>query len=788
MRKRSKMKKQGKCMKKIILSLVLAVSATLSIQAQASLNYPIVIYKTNGDSIESILGGGITRVKPDSNGKPVWMFDCNDDDARLEMDDVAEIILRTEAEYTPRLRKALIDFYQAMGGSNWKYNKNWCTDKPLKEWDEHTLSWVSEDDTEFVLSGIQVENAQGSIPECILKMGPLGAVSIDGNVTGELPEWLGKNPSMGLIQIGDSKGIGGLTGDIPEKLWPMDLYLEHNKFTGTLPADLLVYKMDRSYDGSTFEVRLNYNDYSGKIPEAVLNHPRLSEFWYRFVLQKGHLDLTDLWGKISAPSVSFKDINNQTIDLGDIYSKHKYTLLYLGRYGDVWSTQLNRLLIPLYNAYKNLDASNLEVVELNMQSDPMLSDEMIPQVVEIQNIPWINVRWDVWTDWEVLKDHLMSPLVYSMYYNDDDDFYMPNLFLVDQQGKIVWTSMVDNTGQRQHSLTYNANIFSVLEDKIGKVDYGVYQSTDFFMDGDYAILQSASIGNGYDIVFMGDGFVDKDMGYGGVYEKRMNEAMENFFAIEPFRSLRNRFNVYMVKAVSKYEGNFDEDTHAIDTDDDKAFGYVSKVKELRPGRPKRAIVINKNTANVNSFCSLHVSDSSWVAYMKDGGMDAGSICHEAGGHGVGLLFDEYIGYGNHGTTLSAQDKVALDIEWTKFGRGANVDYHADPAEVKWAKFINDPRYAAEELGAYEGCFLVEHGAYRPTVNSVMNDYVFKAFNAPSREAIYKSVMSESLGKDWTYDYETFVSFDEAGRAEYANCMNKNATRALTRGTHNVKTK
>ena len=51
MRKRSKMKKQGKCMKKIILSLVLAVSATLSIQAQASLNYPIVIYKTNGDSI-----------------------------------------------------------------------------------------------------------------------------------------------------------------------------------------------------------------------------------------------------------------------------------------------------------------------------------------------------------------------------------------------------------------------------------------------------------------------------------------------------------------------------------------------------------------------------------------------------------------------------------------------------------------------------------------------------------------------------------------------------------------
>jgi hypothetical protein len=48
----------------------------------------------------------------------------------------------------------------------------------------------------------------------------------------------------------------------------------------------------------------------------------------------------------------------------------------------------------------------------------------------------------------------------------------------------------------------------------------------------------------------------------------------------------------------------------------------------------------------------------------------------------------------------------------------------------------------------------------------MNDYAFKAFNAPSREAIYKYVMQETEGDGWTYDYETFVTFDEAGRAEF----------------------
>lgn len=757
-------------MKRIIIALTMAIAATMSIKAQQVPVHdnPVTIYKTNGDSLEWTLGGmGITFLKPNSDGKPVWMFDTNDV-AKYEMDDVAEIKLRTEAEYTPMLKKALLEFYQALDGPNWKYNTNWCSEKPLKEWgvinnEEYTLFWYDGIVCNW-LGGIQVENAKGSIPECILNMGPLSGIDIDGNVTGELPDWLGKNPSMNFIKIGDSKGVGGLTGDIPQSLWRMELQLEHNKFTGPLPADLLVYKMDHSYDGSTFEVRLNHNDYSGKIPDAVLKHPRLSEFWHRFVLQKGHMDLTDLWGKISAPKVTLTDINNQTFNLGDIYSSHKYTLIYLGRYGVEWSNQLNRLLIPQYNAYKDLDASNLEVVELNMSSDWYNSDDMIAENVQYNNIPWINVRSDVWRDWEVAKDPLMDVLVRSMVYNDDNDFYMPVLFLVDQQGKIVWTSMVDNTGNRQHSVAYNANVYSVLEDKLGHVDYNIYTSTDFSKDGEVTTLQMASDGTGFDIVIMGDGFVDRDMDAGGLYETRMREAMEQFFALEPLKSLRNRFNVYMVKAVSKYDGNFNGDTHAIDFSDDKAFAYVDKVTTLIPSRPKRAIVIYKTITNTLPSTSIHF-DASWVAYMSSGAIDEG-LCHEAGGHGVGRLLDEYVVSAYQDETLSDEEKANYDTEWNMVGRGANVDYHADPAEVKWARFISDQHYKAEELGVYEGAWLTGHGVYRPTVNSLMNDYAFKAFNAPSREAIYKYVMQETEGDGWTYDYETFVTFDEAGRAEF----------------------
>ena len=34
------------------------------------------------------------------------------------------------------------------------------------------------------------------------------------------------------------------------------------------------------------------------------------------------------------------------------------------------------------------------------------------------------------------------------------------------------------------------------------------------------------------------------------------------------------------------------------------------------------------------------------------------------------------------------------------------------------------------------------------------------FNAPSREAIYNRIHKLALGKDWQYDYETFVEYDQ----------------------------
>ena len=304
------------------------------------------------------------------------------------------------------------------------------------------------------------------------------------------------------------------------------------------------------------------------------------------------------------------------------------------------------------------------------------------------------------------------------------------------------------------------------------MDYEYYTSTDYSKDGEVMTLQTATVGQGFDIVFVGEGFVDKDMAEGGKYEQKMQEAMEQFFAYEPYTSLRSRFNVYAVKAVSPNAEFFGDTHHAIDKNDAKAFEYAKKVTALSADGPLHVNVIYNNMAG-RSVTNMYSGDGSYVAYMMDG--ISMVLNHEAGGHGIGRLHDEYVEPGNEGLTLPEELKAAADRQWEQYGWGANIDWRSNPAEVKWAHFINDSRYAGEGLGVYEGSWLYSYGAYRPTQNSMMR-YNDCPFNAPSREAIYKYVMQESEGNGWTYDYETFVAFDEAGRAEFTDALNSRARR------------
>jgi hypothetical protein len=231
--------------------------------------------------------------------------------------------------------------------------------------------------------------------------------------------------------------------------------------------------------------------------------------------------------------------------------------------------------------------------------------------------------------------------------------------------------------------------------------------------------------------------------------------------------MQDRFNVYAVKAVSPNSEFYGNAVHAIDEDAAKAFEYASKVPDLIPNRPMHVCVIYKEDIGKRSYCNL-LEDNSFVCYAMDGVSNV--LNHEAGGHGFGKLLDEYVEY--TGLALPEENKAEMDNQWTTLGWGANIDWRSNPTEVKWAKFINDARYADERIGTYEGSRLYQFGAYRPTENSMMR-YNDSPFNAPSREEIYKRVMKESEGESWTYDYETFIAFDAGGHQQFVDNMNIN---------------
>lgn len=304
---------------------------------------------------------------------------------------------------------------------------------------------------------------------------------------------------------------------------------------------------------------------------------------------------------------------------------------------------------------------------------------------------------------------------------------------------------------------------------------GISEKIVVTQDGIVRTLQTHTVGKGVKIVIMGDGYTREDLTAKSgenmsLFDKWADRAMEELFAEEPYKSFRDRFDVYSV-AVESSGRNFDGSTAIqcrfgsgtnISGNTDRVFAYSYKVDGI-------------SSANVNSTLDIVIMNSSkyagtcvfWnvgkaVAYVpvvNNNTVDFGKVVrHEAGGHGFAKLGDEY----SYSGTIP-DDKVSQVRTWYLFwGCYANIDVTASASDIRWSRFLSDSRYAGQ-VGIYEGGLTYQYGAYRPTTFSTMKQNV-GGYNAPSREAIYKRIMTLSEGSGWKYDYETFVAYDEINRS------------------------
>ena len=304
-------------------------------------------------------------------------------------------------------------------------------------------------------------------------------------------------------------------------------------------------------------------------------------------------------------------------------------------------------------------------------------------------------------------------------------------------------------------------------------------------------LQTHSEGNGVPLVLMGDGFLDTDIS-SGYYEQAMLQAMENLFTEEPYRSLRDLFDVWMVTAVSRnnaftsgYSTAFSSQVDALNGnanstliagDDEKVMAYAQLVPELaaNPDLFEEALcIVVLNSTVYAGTCWFGFNNAGQVMefavcycpmiYGLEDDMFRRVLCHEAGGHGFAKLMDEY-SYQEMGAM--PESEIQTHQTWQEeLGWAMNVDFTPNSQEVVWSRFLYDERYQGadaygETLGIYQGACTYWSGAYRPTNESMMRSNK-NGFNAPSREAIYKRIMKLAYGDNWNYDYEEFVAFDQA---------------------------
>lgn len=294
-----------------------------------------------------------------------------------------------------------------------------------------------------------------------------------------------------------------------------------------------------------------------------------------------------------------------------------------------------------------------------------------------------------------------------------------------------------------------------------------------YADGYTETHQSASRGNGIDIIFVGEGYDAKDIAKGTFHDNAV-EAYNAFFDLEPYKTYRDYFNVYSVTTLSDESG-----IGTVNTIRDTKFGtYFTQNRIIVPAPEPvfawarkaddgvdftKALVINlMNTSTYEGICAMY-GDGSAIAFCPVS-RDAypydfrGIIQHEAGGHGFGKLGDEYIYHNAFIQTCMCPDGCDhpqsdndLNSSYGYFkslGWYKNLSMNGDANQVPWAHLIYHSKYS-DYVDMYEGGYMHSRGVYRSEATSCMNNNI-PYYSAISRQAIVERIM-EIAGEEFTLE-------------------------------------
>jgi len=348
--------------------------------------------------------------------------------------------------------------------------------------------------------------------------------------------------------------------------------------------------------------------------------------------------------------------------------------------------------------------------------------------------------------------------------------------------QVTIDAMPHNQGNREGTVIFKLN----RTDEDGQPVTCTYtvQQFDYEYEEDCVIpMQKATKGNrgGIDILFVGDGYDAEDIANGN-YLSVMQQEMEYFFAVEPYLTYRDYFNVSAAVAMSYESGIHDNPdlwrqpkfntTYGVEGgrlgfDFEMCMDYVLQDVEQCPVTMQnvdRSLIIAVPNANAYEGVAYMYPSGAAIAvcpYFESTNYpyDArGIVQHEAGGHGFGKLDDEYIYHRSHIDLCRCDCPTCSHTEavlgMKSLGWARNVSLTGKYKTIEWRHLIFDRRYS-DIVDIYDGAHMHSEGIYRSEVNSCMNNNV-PYYSTISRQAIVERI-KDYAGE--TFDFEDFVAHD-----------------------------
>lgn len=324
------------------------------------------------------------------------------------------------------------------------------------------------------------------------------------------------------------------------------------------------------------------------------------------------------------------------------------------------------------------------------------------------------------------------------------------------------------------------------------------------------------------LIYTGDGYTQDLFTNGGQFETEIKDGIKALFEYEPFKSYTSYFTVYVVAAYSNEAGmsigdSYDKPKTKVDTkfkctweggnstgidcDADIVEEYAAKCPGIK-GSTDNQTWNNLTWCPVSIIINAYAYAGTNIWFEANGGMKIVSIAqtparqpsysaydgfaftlrHEFGGHGFGLLDDEYVYYT---TQKYPHDDEESFREWQAAGALCNSylpqwnssanNWYSDSDHcnlaltdkvegVNWNTFATRSDYSGAGIKLYAGSAYYGKGIYRSEYTSCMVDNI-PHFNTISRWKIYTRI---KLTAGETPTLEDFMSRDTDITNAYAS--------------------